>query len=212
MSHQPIQNSVALFRGHRQIPGLISCNNFVKKNFVCIGHRDKVLARCDSIFPLLRCQRSVEQNVHTTFSFQNPLSESEELQSWGCSAIILDAIWWSFLAKSVTAAMFTSVWVDFGWPPLSSSSTSSIPSRNREYQIKCLIGSEPHSHKPFAPILVFLSQTDQLWNNILWQLSVHFRCPWCIKNTDFKRQVINPTVSKINKQNSVCERMLVDSN
>ena len=26
------------------------------KNFVCIGHRDNVLARRDSIFPLLRCQ------------------------------------------------------------------------------------------------------------------------------------------------------------
>ena len=36
--------------------GLISRNNFVKKMFVCIGHRDYVLARCDSTFPLLRCQ------------------------------------------------------------------------------------------------------------------------------------------------------------
>jgi len=27
---------------------------------------------------------------------------------------------------------------------------------------KRLIGSEPHSHKPFAPILVFLSQIDRL--------------------------------------------------
>jgi hypothetical protein len=26
------------------------------KNFVSIGHRDNVLARCDSIFPLLQCQ------------------------------------------------------------------------------------------------------------------------------------------------------------
>jgi hypothetical protein len=42
------------------------------------------------------------------------------------------------LTKSATAAMFTSVWVDFGWPPLSSS-TNSLPSRNREYhlQIEC---------------------------------------------------------------------------
>jgi len=72
------------------------------------------------------------------------------------SAIILDAIRRSFLAKSATAAMFTSVRVDFGRPPVSSSSTSSLPSRNREYHLKHLIGSEPHSHKPFAPILVFL--------------------------------------------------------
>ena len=27
---------------------------------------------------------------------------------------------------------------------------------------KCLISSQPYSHKPFAPILVFLSQTDRL--------------------------------------------------
>ena len=32
-------------------PGLISRNNFVKKMFVCIGHRDNVLARCDSNLP-----------------------------------------------------------------------------------------------------------------------------------------------------------------
>jgi hypothetical protein len=51
-------------------------------------------------------------------------------------AIILDAIQLSFLAKSATAAMFTSVRVDFARPPLSSSSTSSLLSRNREYHLK----------------------------------------------------------------------------
>jgi hypothetical protein len=35
------------------------------------------------------------------------------------SAIILVVIQWSFLTKSVTAAMFSSVGVDFGQPPLS---------------------------------------------------------------------------------------------
>jgi hypothetical protein len=52
------------------------------------------------------------------------------------SAIILDVIRQSFLTKSSTAGMFTSVQVDFGWPPLSSSSTSSLPSQNREYYPK----------------------------------------------------------------------------
>ena len=52
------------------------------------------------------------------------------------SAIIIDAIRQFFFTKSATAAMFTSVWVDFGRPPLSSSSTSSLPSRNREYHLK----------------------------------------------------------------------------
>ena len=68
--------------------------------------------------------------------------------------------------------------------------------------------SEPHSHKPFAPILVFLSQTDQLWK---WQLSVRFLHPWGIKKTDFTREVITRKLSKINKWNSVCERILVYS-
>jgi hypothetical protein len=35
------------------------------------------------------------------------------------SATILDAIRRSFFTKSVTAAVFTSVRVAFGWPPLS---------------------------------------------------------------------------------------------
>jgi hypothetical protein len=43
---------------------------------------------------------------------------------------------WSFLTKSATAAMFTSVRVNFGWPPLSSSSTSSLLSWNQEYHLK----------------------------------------------------------------------------
>jgi len=50
---------------------------------------------------------SVEQNVHTTFSFPDPLSEPEECVE--ASAVILDAIRRSFLTKPATAAMFTSV-------------------------------------------------------------------------------------------------------
>jgi hypothetical protein len=52
------------------------------------------------------------------------------------SAIILVAIRRSFFTKSATAAMFTSVRVDFGRPPQTSSSTSSLQSRNREYHLK----------------------------------------------------------------------------
>ena len=51
------------------------------------------------------------------------------------SAIILDAIRRSLLTKSATAAMFNSFRIDFRRPPLSSS-TSSLPSRNREYHLK----------------------------------------------------------------------------
>ena len=103
------------------------------------------------------------------------------------SAIILDAIWRSLLTKSATAAMFTSVRVDFGWPPLSSSSTSSLLSRKWEYCLKRFIGSEPHSCKPFAPILVFLSQIDLLWNIILRQMlflpSLMYKENWLYKTS-----------------------------
>jgi hypothetical protein len=81
--------------------------------------------------------------------------------------------------------MFTSAWVNFGRPPLSSSPTCSLPSKNGEYNLKSLIGSQPHSRKPFAPILVFLSQIDRLWNKILWLLSVHFCRTWYTKKTAF---------------------------
>jgi len=62
-------------------PGLlISLKYFVKKMLVCIGHRDNVLARCDSIFPLFRCQ-GVWNKTRTQFSlsqilFQNPKNYS----------------------------------------------------------------------------------------------------------------------------------------
>ena len=75
-------------------PGLISHNNFVKKNFVCISQHDNVLAICDLILPLLRCQGVWKQNVHTTFSFPNPLSESKELQFWGCLKFLLSFLMW----------------------------------------------------------------------------------------------------------------------
>jgi hypothetical protein len=52
------------------------------------------------------------------------------------SAMILDAIPRSFLTKSATAAMFTSVRVEFGPPPLSSSSSSSLPYRNRQNRLQ----------------------------------------------------------------------------
>jgi hypothetical protein len=54
-------------------------------------------------------------------------------------AIILDAIGQSFVNKSAaTAAMFNSVLVNFGRPQLSSSSSSSPPSRNYEYHLKTI--------------------------------------------------------------------------
>ena len=89
--------------------GLIPRNNFVKKVFVCIDHRDNVLARCDSIFPLLRCQ-GVWNKTCTQLSLPKSSFRIRRTTVLGMlkdSAIILDAIRRSFFTKSATAAMFT---------------------------------------------------------------------------------------------------------
>ena len=70
------------FRVIGKIPGLISSNNFVKKIFVCSGHHDNVLARCDSIFPLLGCQ-GVWNRTCTQLSLFQILSQSPKNYSFG---------------------------------------------------------------------------------------------------------------------------------
>jgi len=83
-------------------PGLISFNNFVQIFFVCIGHCDNVLARCDSIFLLLRCQ-TVWNKMCTQLSlsqilFHNlknySLGDAQRFcyHSWCNSAVIFDQI------------------------------------------------------------------------------------------------------------------------
>jgi hypothetical protein len=94
--------------------------------FVCIGHHDNVLARCDSIFPLLRCQ-GVWNIMCTQLSVSQILFQNPKM--FKGSAIILDATRRSFFTKSAPAAMFTSVRVDIGRPSFPSSSTSSLLSR-----------------------------------------------------------------------------------
>jgi hypothetical protein len=44
--------------------------------------------------PFAQLSRSVQQHMHTTFSVPNPLSKCEELQSWGCSRILLSFLMW----------------------------------------------------------------------------------------------------------------------
>ena len=132
VSHQTIQDTVALFRGIGKTPGLTSHNNFVKKIVVCIGHCDNVLARCDTQSSL--CLGVKECRTKRAHNFLFPKSSfriqrTTVLGMFKDSAIILDAIQRSFLTKSAMAAMFTSVWINFGWPPLTSSSTSSLLSR-----------------------------------------------------------------------------------
>jgi hypothetical protein len=53
--------------------------------------------------------------VHTTFSFQNPLSKSEEIQSLGCSKILLsflrrfDGYFWSNQQQEQCLPQFESI-------------------------------------------------------------------------------------------------------
>jgi hypothetical protein len=66
----------------------------LKKIFVCIGHRDNVLSRCDLIFSLLRCHGGWNKMCTQLSLFQILFSEFEELQSWGCSKILLSFFMW----------------------------------------------------------------------------------------------------------------------
>jgi len=147
---KPFRSLSLCFRVTGKTPVLISYNNFVKKIFVCIHHHDNVLARCDSIFPLLRYQGVWNKTWHN-FCFPNPLSESKELQSWGCLKILL-----SFLLQ------FGGHFVPNQWQQQCLSQFKSIldshlsrhhlPAPFRleieNTTLKCLIGSDPHSHKP----------------------------------------------------------------
>ena len=128
--------------------------------------------------------RTVEQHAHTTFVFQNPLSESEELQSWGMfkdSAIIIDAIRRSFLPNQQQEQCLPQFESILDGHLSRHLLRASFRLEIENTTLKRLIGSEPHSYKPFAPILLFPSQRDRLWNKILWQLSVLFHHPWLIK-------------------------------
>jgi len=75
----PFRTLSLCFRVIGKTSVLNSHNNFVKKNFVNIGHRD-VFARCDSIFPLLSCQgvwnKTCTQLSLSHILFKNPKNYS----------------------------------------------------------------------------------------------------------------------------------------
>jgi hypothetical protein len=66
--------------------------------------------------------------------FQNPMNYSLGDVQRFCNHALCDSM--VILTKSATAAMCISVRVEFGWPLLSSSSTSSHSSRNQDYHLK----------------------------------------------------------------------------
>jgi len=114
----------------------VNIHSAVQRFFVCIGHRDGQDVTRSSL-----CSGVRECGTKRAHNFLFPKSSSRIRRTTVVgmvedSAIILDAIRRSFLTKSATAAMFISVWVDFGRPPLSSSSTSFLLSRNPEYHLK----------------------------------------------------------------------------
>ena len=64
----------------------------LKKSFVCIGHRDTVLVRCDSIFPLLRCQ-GVWNETCTQLSLSQILFQNLKNYSlWNVQKILLSLL------------------------------------------------------------------------------------------------------------------------
>jgi hypothetical protein len=168
-------------------PGLISRNNFVTR---ILSASAIAIISWQDVTPSSLCsgvKQCGTKRAHNFFRIRRTtaLGVSKD------SAIILDSIRRSFLTKSATAALFTSVPVYFGWPALSFLLPAPFRLEIENTTWKRLIGSQPHSNKPFAPILVFLSQTDWLWTKLLWQLSVHFRHPRLLKRTNFPRQVIH---------------------
>jgi hypothetical protein len=150
------------------------------------------------------------QNVYTTFSFSNPLSESEELQSWGRSKVLLsflmlfDCHLWPNQQQQQCLPQLQSI-LDGHINRHLLPAPFHFAIENTTY--KPLIGSEPHCHKPLTPILVFLSQIDRLWIKTVLQLSVNFRHPRRIQKSEFTTR----NLSKINKWYAMCERMLFDS-
>jgi len=183
------------------------------KSFCLRRHRHNVLSRCDSIFPLLRCQgvcnKTCTQLSLSRILFQNPknysLGDVQRFCYHSCcdSTVIFDQI-------SYTSNVYLSS--SRFWTATSLVIFYQLPSVSKSRkQTKNVLSVKPYSHKPFATIQVFLSQIDRHWTIILWQLSIHLRHPWRVKKTDFTRQVITRTLLKINKRNSVCELTLVDS-
>jgi hypothetical protein len=77
--------------------------------------------------------RATRTNIERRNTFFFRFRKTTVLGVFKDSVIILDAILRLYSIKS--AAMFTSVGVDFGRPPHPSCSTSSLPARNHEYHL-----------------------------------------------------------------------------
>jgi hypothetical protein len=122
------------------------------------------------------------------------------------SAIIRDVIRLSFLTKSATTAMFTSVWVDFGWPPISSPSTSSLPSQNREYHLKTFDLFRTFCNNASVSVAGRLALKQNFMATLCsFPLSMTYKENWLYK-TRYNSYTVEGKQTKLG-----CERMLVDS-
>jgi hypothetical protein len=70
----PFRTLLLCFRVTGKTPGLNSHNNFAKKNFVCTGHHNTVLARCDSITQSSLCSGVKECATKHAHNFLFPKS------------------------------------------------------------------------------------------------------------------------------------------
>jgi len=118
-------------------PGLSSHNNFVK---TFLSASAIAIMSWQDVIRSSLCSGVKECGTKRAHNFLIPKSSfriqrTTVLGIFKDSASILDAIRRSFFTNSVRAAMFTSVRVDFGRPPLSSS-TNFLLSQNLDYHLK----------------------------------------------------------------------------
>ena len=148
MSHQPLQNSVDLFRGHRQNT---RCHLPNKLRNLCLHRPSRCLGKMWLDLPFAQVSWCVEQNVQTSFSFPNPHPESEELQSSRGRVKILisflmrfDGHFWPNQRQQQYLSQFKSIVDGHHSHLLLAPFRLEIDNATE----KRLIGSEPHSHKP----------------------------------------------------------------
>jgi hypothetical protein len=137
-------------------PGLISRKNFVKN--ICIDHRDNVLARCVSIFPLLRCQgfsnKMCTQICSSLFLFQNQKNYSVGDVQRFCYYSLCDSM---VIFDQISNNSNVYLSLSRFWTANSLIIYQLLSVTNFENTIlKILNVSETYSREPFTPKLVFL--------------------------------------------------------
>jgi hypothetical protein len=174
-------------------PCLISRNNFVKKFLVCIGHRNTVFTRCDLIFPLCR-----GQGVWNKTRTQLPLSQIlfQNLKNYGLGDVqrFCYHSWYDLMVIFHQISNSSNVY-------LSSSQFQMATSLINFYQLPSASKSRiPPKNVWLFQSFIPISLLHQYQCFCCRQISFE---TWCIKKTDFTRQVKTRTLSQINKTQCV---------